>query len=152
MASKKKSAAKSKTPVLIEEGSNAEGAAPEANTAGDSAHAPTLADAASGYLAWLDKHGAGDGTLSSYRMELKLAMRELGEATLLASLTADRVAEYFACDALTKTRHGKHKAKATIDKSRRVLRLALVWAQDEQLIAVAPIPATAAKPVKFQAV
>src|SRR5688572_24293095 len=37
----------------------------------------TLYDISERYLAWLDEDGAGEGTISSYGMELKLAMREL---------------------------------------------------------------------------
>jgi hypothetical protein len=85
-------------------------------------------------------------------MELKLALRELGETTPLADLTSEKVGGFFASAAVTKTRHGKHKAKATIDKTRRVLRLALVWAQDEKLVEVAPIPAGATKRATLKAV
>ena len=41
---------------------------------------------------------------------------------------------------MTKTRTGVEKAKPTIDKSRRVLRMALVWAEAQGLVAKAPIP------------
>ncbi len=116
------------------------------------AEAPTLNDVAAGYLGWLDKEGAGTGTISSYGAELKLAMRELGEQTPIAQLTADRVGEYFESAPVTLTRSGKRKAKPTIDKSRRVLRLALMWAKEEGLIKVAPLPESATKPAKLQAV
>jgi hypothetical protein len=117
------------------------------NAGGDEAGGPTLHDAAEGYLAFLDKDGAGDGTLSSYRMELKTAMSQLGSETPLATITTEMVATYFASDVVTKTRHGKPKAKATVDKTRRVLRLALMWAQDEKLVDVAPVPAPPVKAV-----
>ncbi len=124
-----------------------------ATASGTQANAgPTLHDMAEGYLGWIDKEGAGDGTISSYGAELKLAMRELGDKTLLAELTAERVGEYFESAPVTLTRSGKRKAKPTIDKSRRVLRLALMWAKDEGLINVAPIPASATKPAKLQAI
>lgn len=113
---------------------------------------PTLHDAAEGYLAQLDKDGAGDGTLSSYRMELKLALRELGATTALAELSAERVAAYFASAAVTKTRSGKPKAPATIDKTKRVLRLALVWAADVGLLSQAPIPAGERQAAKLKAI
>ncbi len=100
----------------------------------------TLYDVSERYLAWLDADGAGDGTIASYGMELKLAQRELGETTLISDLTPEKIQAYFNSDAVTKTRTGAVKAKPTVDKTRRVIRLALVWAAAEKLIDFAPIP------------
>ena len=117
-----------------------------ATDAGAQVHTgPTLNDVANGYLEAIEADDAGQGTLSSYKMELKIALRELGETTLLADLTAERVQAYFESDAVMKTRNGKPKAKPTFDKSRRVLRLALVWAQAAGLCDVAPVPAPKSK-------
>jgi hypothetical protein len=41
----------------------------------------TLADIAAGYLAHMETEGKSDGTISSYRMELRTAAIELGEDT-----------------------------------------------------------------------
>ena len=106
---------------------------------------PTLKDVAEGYLAAIEKDDAGPGTLASYRMELRLALRELGETTPVADLTTTQVQAYFESDAVMRTKSGKPKAKPTWAKTRRVLRLALFWAQDAGLIAAAPIPAPEAK-------
>ncbi len=106
---------------------------------------PTLNDVANGYLAAIEADDAGQGTLSSYKMELKLAMRELGEATPLADLTPEKVQAYFESDTVMRTKNGKPKAQPTWAKTRRVLRLALLWAQDAGLCQVAPIPAPPVK-------
>ncbi len=128
------------------EGAAAETTNASATDAGAQVNAgPTLNDVANGYLAAIEADDAGQGTLSSYGMELKLAMRELGEGTLLGDLSAERVQAYFESDAVMKTRNGKPKAKPTFDKSRRVLRLALVWAQGAGLCDVAPVPAPKSK-------
>ena len=100
----------------------------------------TLADVAAGYLAHMEEAGKSDGTISSYRMELKTAADELGEETPIAEITPEKVAEYFACRRVTKLRSGKNKAKPSIDKTRRVLRLALVWAEERGIVAKAPLP------------
>ena len=100
----------------------------------------TLADIAAGYLAHMEEAGKSDGTISSYRMELKTAMDEIGEATPAADITTERVQEFFDCKRVTKLRSGKSKAKPSIDKTRRVLRLALVWAAERGIVATAPIP------------
>ena len=100
----------------------------------------TLADVAAGYLAHMEEAGKSDGTISSYRMELKTAADELGEDTPIAEITPEKVAEYFACKRVTKLRSGKNKAKPSIDKTRRVLRLALVWAEERGIVKKAPLP------------
>jgi hypothetical protein len=43
-----------------------------------------------------------------------------------------------------RTKSGVEKAPPTFKKTRRVLRLALVWAQDAGLIETAPLPEDAA--------
>lgn len=150
----KKLVAKTPAPDIVPGGgTEAGGDTAHDRTAEDrTAAGQTLEDAAEGYLAQLDKDGAGDGTLSSYRMELKLAMRELGATTALAELSAERVAAYFASAAVTKTRSGKPKAPATIDKTKRVLRLALVWAADAGLLSQAPIPAGERQAARLRAI
>ncbi len=92
----------------------------------------TLADVAAGYLAGMEEAGKSDGTISSYRMELKTAMDEIGETTPVADLTPDRVREYFESRRVTKLR--------SVDKTRRVLRLALCWAAERGIVATAPVP------------
>jgi hypothetical protein len=55
------------------------------------------------------------------------------------------VLDYFVSVRVTKTRTGVLKANPTVDKTRRVLRLALQWAQETGLIAAAPLPELAAR-------
>ena len=104
----------------------------------------TLEDLAAKYLQHLEDTGKSNGTLFSYKLELITALDELGKATKLADLTPTRVLEFFVSDRVTRTRAGVQKAKPTVDKTRRVLRLALVWAQDAGLIEKAPLPEDAA--------
>jgi hypothetical protein len=100
----------------------------------------TLADVAAGYLTYMEEAGKSEGTVSSYRMELRTAMSELGEGTPIAEITVERVQKFFESPRVTKLRSGKAKAKPSVDKTRRVLRLALVWAAERGIVAVAPIP------------
>jgi hypothetical protein len=104
----------------------------------------TLEDLAMRYLAHLEEAGKSNGTLFSYKLELVTALDELGKDTKLADLTPVKVLDYFVSDRVTKTRTGVLKAKPTIDKCRRVLRMALQWAQETGLIAAAPLPEQAA--------
>src|SRR5882672_4421319 len=100
----------------------------------------TLADLSGRYLTHLAEGEWSGGTIASYSMELKTAMGGLGAQTLLSEITAERVQTYFDCKRVTKLKSGKAKAKPSIDKTRRVLRLALVWAEEAGLVAKAPIP------------
>jgi hypothetical protein len=104
----------------------------------------TLEDLAAKYLQHLEDSGKSNGTLFSYKLELITALDELGKDTKLGDLTPTRVLEYFVSDRVTRTRAGVQKAKPTVDKCRRVLRMALQWAEETGLVAKAPLPEQAA--------
>jgi hypothetical protein len=99
----------------------------------------TLATIFAGYLASLDERGGSSGTISSYRMELDLAAKALGTDTLVSTLTDTQVAAYFESDPVTRKRNGKPKSPLSIDKTRRVLRQALVWAGHADLVPSAEV-------------
>ncbi len=103
----------------------------------------TMAALADRYIASLRDAGRGLGTQFSYQIDLAVAVRHLGAETDAAALTARKVENYFQSDAVTKTKSGRAKAQPGIDKTRRVLRLALVWAAEQGLLAEAPIPESA---------
>ena len=105
----------------------------------------SLADLSDKYLAHLEKDGHSAGTIASYGLELRTAMGELGAGTLIAGLTMKQIRAYFDCAKVTKKKSGKHKSPLSIAKTRRVLRLALVWAEEKKLIEKAPVPAETAK-------
>ncbi len=94
----------------------------------------TLADVFAGYLTALEARGASSGTIASYRMELDLAAKALGADTPLSTLTDTAVAEFFESVPVTRKRNGKPKSPLSIDKTRRVLRQALVWAGHADLV------------------
>ncbi len=100
----------------------------------------TIGELAENYLAHLEDEGKGHGTLFSYGIELKMACRELGAGTKVSSLTTKKVRNYFESDSVTRNRKGKPKAKPTVDKSRRVFRLALTWLEEIGVLAKAPVP------------
>ncbi len=103
----------------------------------------TLADLAAAYAVQMEEDGKSGGTIASYGMELRVAMDELGETTPLADLTPERVAEFYNSKRVTKLKSGKAKSQLSVDKTRRVLRLALVWAAERGIIAKAPLPEAA---------
>lgn len=99
----------------------------------------TLQDMAIGYAIHMRESGKSEGTMASYRMELTTALEELGAATKVSELTPERVLLYFGSDRVMKKRNGRGKSPLSIDKTRRVLRLALLWAQSVGLVAKAPL-------------
>ncbi len=102
-----------------------------------------LTELAARYLKHLDTEGKSNGTISSYGAELKLACKEIGPDVRIADLRTEQVAAFYDCKAVTKLRSGKKKSQLSIDKTRRVLRLALVFAAEKRWIASAPIPEAA---------
>ena len=106
---------------------------------------PSLAEVAEGFLAHLDDRGKTASTITSYRADLGIALRHFGGETVTGSITPKQIEAFNASPAVTKTRAGNAKAKPGVDKTRRVLRLALVWAAESGLIPAAPIPKTSAK-------
>lgn len=100
----------------------------------------TLKQLAEAYLADLERNGKSQGTALSYRLEMVLAMAELGEETPIATITPDRVAAFFECDRVMRTRTGREKSPPTFLKTRRVFRQALVWAETAKWIEKAPLP------------
>jgi len=100
----------------------------------------TLADAFAGYLRSLEDAGKSPGTCFSYRLELVMAGVELGTDTKIANLTPERVLLCFTSDRVMKTRGGRPKSPLSIDKTRRVVRQALTWAERAGMVAKAPVP------------
>jgi hypothetical protein len=104
----------------------------------------TLQDVFNGYVEALETEGKSEGTIASYRMELALAADDLGLDTPIADITPERVLLFMTSDRVMKKRNGKSKSPLSIDKTRRVLRQALTYAETVKLVAVAPVPELAA--------
>jgi len=62
------------------------------------------------------------------------------DETRVRDLTEEQVRAFFLSDRVTLKRSGQRKAEVGIAKTRRILRLALTWAQEVGLIENAPIP------------
>ena len=90
----------------------------------------TLEQLCVAYLRHLDKIGRSNGTLFSYRLELRLACTVLGAEMPITGLTPEAVQAYNESDRVTKRLDGKPKSKTGVAKTRRVLRLAILWAAE----------------------
>jgi hypothetical protein len=91
-----------------------------------------------GWLGSLKTAGHTPSTISSYATDLALAYQHFGDARAAGEIPEKQVATFDASPLVTKKKNGKGKATPTILKTRRALRLALVWAEKKKLIKKAP--------------
>jgi hypothetical protein len=115
-------------------------ATPESDVAQITNDTITLGFLAREYVQHLEAVDKSPSSVFGYKMDLDIALAEMGADTPLAILTEDWVRKYYDCERVTRTKTGAIKAKPTVDKTRRVLRLALTWAVEKGWIASAPIP------------
>lgn len=90
------------------------------------------------WLRYLEANGARATTVAGYGRDLALAYRVLGEDAPPRLIDGDEIAKFEASDACTIKRNGKPRAKPSVDRTRRVLRLALTWAHAAGRIAANP--------------
>lgn len=100
----------------------------------------TLGLLADAYAAEMERAGKSPGTCASYAMELKVALAELGADVPLREVTPERVGEFFASDRVNKLKSGRAKSPLSIAKTQRVLRLSLVFAEQQGWVEKAPLP------------
>ncbi|MBL8896880.1 MAG: hypothetical protein JNM84_04605 [Planctomycetes bacterium] len=101
----------------------------------------TLTEAAIAFLESLRAARKSESTVSAYAADLDLATEVLGAETPIAALTPADVERFNASQQVTTTKSGRAKAQPTIDRSRRVLRLALTFAEQQGAIEAVPIEA-----------
>lgn len=111
----------------------------------------TLAQLTDAYVKHLEDAGKSRGTAFSYESELKLAQRELGAEKSIGDITRDDITFFNNCPRVTTLRSGGAKSQLSIDKSRRVLRLALAWAVAQKLIETSPAEPIATEPAPTKA-
>lgn len=97
-----------------------------------------LSDLSERYLHHMETEGRSRGTVFSYSMELGAAQKELGAETPIAEITRADVIRFNESPRVTLLRSGKPKSQLSIDKTRRVLRLALGFAVQTGLLASSP--------------
>ncbi len=94
----------------------------------------TLKELSTLFITHLEESGKSAGTTFSYMMEMKMAQSHFGEETLLSALTSDAVAAFNTSDRVMKLKSGLSKSQLSVDKTRRVLRMALTWAHQTGLV------------------
>jgi site-specific recombinase XerD len=101
----------------------------------------TLTETALTYLESLKAARKSESTINAYAADLDLATEVLGAETPIAALTPADVERFNASQQVTTTKSGRAKAQPTIDRSRRVFRLALTFAEQQGAIEAVPIEA-----------
>ena len=100
----------------------------------------TLHDAAQVYLEYLKKEGKKEATIKTYQRDFEQIEAFFGADRELPSILPAHVGKFFKSDALLKLPSGKKRAKPTVDKTMRVLRMFLVWAMETGRIEKLPLP------------
>lgn len=94
-----------------------------------------FSELAARYLAHLEENGTSASTRACYANELRLVEKSFGEGVPLAALSRDNIALFNVSREVTTLRSGKPKSQLSIDKTRRVLRMALTWAHESGIVA-----------------
>ena len=100
----------------------------------------TLHEAAQIYLAHLKTQGKKERTLYTYGKDFEQIEAHFGADRKLNTILPQHVGKFFKSDDLLKLPDGKPRAKPTVDKTMRVMRMFLVWAKETGRINKLPLP------------
>jgi hypothetical protein len=98
----------------------------------------TLTELTARYTKHMEDVGKSRGTVFSYESELRVAQRALGAERSIGAITREDIETFNGSPWVTTMKNGCLKSQLSIDKTRRVLRLALAWAAENKLIASSP--------------
>ena len=104
----------------------------------------TLHEATRDYLEHLARQGKKERTLYTYGKDLEQIEAFFGADRKLTGILAPQVGKFFRSDALLKLPSGKERSQPTVEKTKRVLRMFLVWAHETGQIDKLPLPKGAA--------
>jgi len=107
---------------------------------GGNSMSETLHDAAQAYLEHLRGQGKKERTLYTYGKDFEQIESFFGAERKLAAILTQHVGKFFKSDALLKLPSGKKRAKPTVEKTRRVFRMFLIWAKETGRIDKLPLP------------
>ncbi|MFH2113683.1 MAG: hypothetical protein ABIJ86_04165 [Spirochaetota bacterium] len=81
-----------------------------------------------------------EATLYTYGKDFEQIEAFFGAGRNLAGILTPHVGKFFKSDALLKLPNGKKRAKPTVDKTRRVIRMFLIWAKETGRVDKLPLP------------
>jgi len=92
------------------------------------------------FLDALKEQGKNERTVEVYGRCLENAAQFFGADRPLGKLTPMLIGQYFKSDVMLKKPNGVVKSPITVEQTKRVLRLMLVWANETGYIAEIPLP------------
>ena len=104
----------------------------------------TLHQATRSYLEYLASQGKKERTLYTYGKDLEQIEAFFGADRKLTGILAPHVGKFFRSDAFLKLPSGKERSQPTVEKTKRVLRMFLVWAHETDRSDEFPLPKGAA--------
>ncbi|MBU1320580.1 MAG: hypothetical protein KKH67_15485 [candidate division Zixibacteria bacterium] len=102
--------------------------------------ADTLHQATAAYLKYLKTQGKKEATLFTYAKDLEQIETFFGADRKLSAILPAHVGRFFKSDVLLKLPSGRNRAKPTVEKTMRVLRMFLIWAHETRRIDKLPLP------------
>ncbi len=99
---------------------------------------PTLAALGAAYVERLRADGASLSTQASYAADFALAAEILGADRDPAAITPEEIADFERHARVLTTKTGRPKSRLTVEKTRRVLRLAFAFGRDAGRLAAVP--------------
>ncbi len=100
----------------------------------------TLHTAAEAYLEHLKAEGKSERTLYTYRKDFEQMEAFFGKDRKLAKILPPHVGRFLKSDELLKLPKGSERAKPTVDKTQRVMRMFFVWCVDTGRLKKLPLP------------
>jgi len=100
----------------------------------------TLHEAAQAYLEHLKAQGKKERTIYTYTLDFQQIESFFGPDKKLTSIQTPQVGKFLKSDALLKMPNGKDRAERTVQKTVRIFRMFLVWAEERNLIETLPLP------------
>ncbi len=100
----------------------------------------TLHEAAQAYLEHLRAQGKKERTLYTYGKDFQQMEAFFGEDRKLKTILPPHVGKFLKSDELLRLPSGGERAKPTVEKTIRVLRMFLVWAKETGRVAKLPLP------------
>lgn len=100
----------------------------------------TLHQATQAYLAHLRSQGKKERTLYTYGKDFEQIEGFFGAERKLSAILTPHVGKFFKSDVLLKLRGGRERSQPTVEKTKRVLRMFLIWARETGRIDKLPLP------------
>lgn len=100
----------------------------------------TLHEAAKAYIEHLTTQGKTERTLYTYGKDFEQIEGFFGSERKLSAILTPHVGKFFKSDALLKLPSGRERSQPTVEKTKRVLRMFLIWARETGRIDKLPLP------------